>query len=103
MAVPPTVPEMVVTLAKPFTKLPVALETYRRDAPGPSVNVKTFEVVVTPVSSASVICHDEPAARGLVLSCVNVIAPVAVAEDGFVRKIVVFHLVPPSTPSTTCG
>src|SRR5262249_20976493 len=101
IAVPLTVPEMVVTVAKPLTKLPAALETYLRDAPGASVNAKTFEVVATCVSSVRVICHDEPAPRGLVLSCVNVIAPVAVDEDGFVRKTVVFHVVPPRTPSTT--
>src|SRR5215470_7306803 len=102
-AVPLTVPEFVVTVAKPLLSASEELETNLRTAPGGSVNVKTLEVVVDPVSSASVICQGEPAASGSLLSCVNVIAPVAVAEDEFARKIVVFQVVAPSTPSTTWG
>src|SRR5215471_9885384 len=91
-AVPLAVPEFVVTVAKPLLSPPVPLETYLSTAPGGSENVKTLDVVIDPVSSASVICQGEPAENGSLLSCVNVIAPVAVAEDEFDTKIDVFQI-----------
>src|ERR1051326_3613910 len=104
IAVALTVPALVVTLAKPLTKPPGAVETYFLVAPGGSINVKTLEVVVDPVSSVNVIRHDEPADMGSLLSWVKVIAPVAFPEDaGVVRRIVVFQVVVPSIPFTTWG
>src|SRR4051812_44062533 len=81
IAVPLTVPALVVTFAKPLRKPPGAVVTHLRVAPGGSTNVITLEVVVNPVSSVSVIGQDEPEANKSVLSFVKLIAPVVLSEE----------------------
>jgi hypothetical protein len=93
IAVPPTVPAFVETVAKPLTRAPGLVETSLRVAPGGSENVNVLEVIVDPVSSVSVIDQEEPAADWLLLSTVKTIVPLAVPVDaGFVRNIVVLQV-----------